>query len=154
MRVESMLACALLAGASRYCAERQAPHFGGGSNFSPDGLWQKTQVASTVGRTHFEATTLLADTSERPLVKTHRRRFGDLDAPAALLLLPELGHDAESHQGVMQVFGQALRRHRKLNPWIPAHRVDGAIAAHESLYELSQPLAIPSPNATREPLLV
>ena len=51
---------------------------------------------------------LLAEPADLLLVALHRCRLSDLDPPAPILLLPELGYDAKAHQRVVEVLRQAL----------------------------------------------
>src|SRR5712691_4298740 len=103
-------------------------------------------VAPTVRQLGRESARFFANPSNLGLISANGDRLGDLDTPAPIFLLPELGDDPEPDKRVMQVQGQALRCHCKLDSWIAAHRVNGAIAAHQHLDELAQSVAIPAPN--------
>src|ERR1700730_7729454 len=70
-----------------------------------------------------------------------------------MFLLPELRDDPESDKRVMQVLSQTFARHCELDPWIPRYRVNGPVAAHENLQDLSQARAIPFPYASRKALV-
>src|SRR6266852_7216122 len=110
-------------------------------------------VAPTVRQLGRESARFFANPSNLGLISANGDRLGDLDTPAPIFLLPELGDDPEPDKRVMQVQGQALRCHCKLDSWIAAHRVNGAIAAHQHLDELAQSVAVPAPDAIRESFL-
>src|SRR5712691_40872 len=88
-------------------------------------------VAPAVRQLGRESARFFANPSNLGLISANGDRLGDLDTPAPIFLLPELGDDPEPDKRVMQVQGQALRCHCKLDSWIAAHRVNGAIAAHQ-----------------------
>src|SRR6266851_2400827 len=111
-------------------------------------------VAPAVRQLGRESARFFANPSNLVLISANGDRLGDLDTPAAIFLLPELGDDPEPDERVMEVQGQALRRHCKLDSRIAAHRVDGAIAAHQHLDELAQSVAIPAPYTIRKALRV
>src|SRR5437879_5156910 len=153
MQVEPSDARVRLTRLARDLDQGQPPMLSRESHVGPDLLRQMAHIRASTRQFAGESPGLFADPTDLGLIATDRGRLRDLHSPAAVFLLPELGHDPEPDKSVMHVLREAFGRDCKLDSWIAAHGVHRAVAAHEDLDELSEPLTVPPPRAIREALL-
>src|SRR5205807_7669432 len=71
-------------------AERKAPLLGGSPHDRPGLSWRMAVVAAPCRQRARAAARFLTDPADLAIILRDRLRLGDLDAPAALLLLPQL----------------------------------------------------------------
>src|SRR5256885_5127565 len=146
MRIETALAGPSFSGLNCELSKRQAASFRRDPDVLPDFIRHIPEVASPRLCEPLEPSSLLSTPANFLLVQLDGSRLRDLDSPAPVLLLPQVGNDSEPDEGVMHILGEAFRGHRELDPGVAAHRVDRPVAAHQHSDELAESRTIPAPS--------